>query len=329
MPQPVVYENQVTTIPGWTPGEPDLPLGYAYETVDFNVHIFGAHEKWWTLSPGLTFWEQKHKPLADWSRGNFGATDVRSMAHDAGAVVSSVWRPGLLAEDQVRQAFGITASQRRASEQTLYLLLEALQALFLVVEPEAGGLTAYGPRTRELLILACTEVEDGWSHFLRTAGNAAPPRGWNTNDYVALRDPLYLSEYKLALQPYANVPPVRPFEQWDPARPTASLDWYDAYNKTKHDRAGSLNEATLQRCIEAVAANIVLFCVRYSPFPLYAQNTPVASLVSHLFELELVDCDPATFYVPLVGPPPGTGQSLAYGDSQRFHRPWTTSALVL
>jgi hypothetical protein len=329
VPQPVVYENQVTTIPSWTPGEPSLPLGYAYETTDFNVHIFGARDGWWPLSPGLTFWEQKHKPLADWSHDTFGATNVRPTVHEAGVVVSSVWRPGLLVEQQVRQAFGITASERRASEQTLYLLLDALQALFLVVEPEGDGLTAYGPRMRELLILACTEVEDGWSHFLRVAGKAARRQGWSTNDYVALKEPLYLPEYKLMLQPYANVPPVRPFEHWDEARPTASLTWYDAYNKTKHDRAGSLNQATLQRCIEAVAANIVLFCVRFGPYPLYAQNTPVASLASHLFELELVDCDPVTFYVPLVAPPPGSGPSLAWGDSQRFHQPWTTNPLVV
>jgi hypothetical protein len=125
------------------------------------------------------------------------------------------------------------------------------------------------------------------------------------------------------------VPPVRPFAGWNARRPTASLSWYDAYNKTKHDRTGSLNQATLQRCIEAVAANLVLFCVRISPFPLYSQNTPVASLASHLFELELVGCDPASFYVPLVALPAGSAPSLAWGDSQRFHQPWTTKSLVL
>lgn len=329
MSQAFVYDNHVTSIPGWLPGEPDLPLGYAYETPDYNLHIFGARGDWWTLSPGLTFWEQKTEPLTDWSRKRFGASNARAMVQEPGNVVSNVWRPGLFAEDDVRQAFGITASQRRAAEQTLYLLLDALQKLFLVVEPESQGLGAYGPRMRELLILASTEVEDNWSYFLRAAGRPADARGWSTNDYVALRDPLYLREYELTLQPYANVPAVRPFDQWDPARPTASLVWYDAYNKAKHDRAGSLNEATLQRCIEAVAANIVLFCVRFSPFPLYTQNTPVASLASHLFKIELVDCDPATFYVPFVAPPAGATVAPAYGDGRRMQRPWKSNPLVV
>jgi hypothetical protein len=47
---------------------------------------------------------------------------------------------------------------------------------------------------RELLILACTEVEDSWSYFLRVAGKAATPRGWSTNDYIKLGAPLYLQE---------------------------------------------------------------------------------------------------------------------------------------
>ena len=329
MPQPSTYENNVTSIPGWTPGQPDLPLGYAYETPDFNIHLFGEDSGWWTISPGLTFWEQKHKSLADWTRDSFGAALMSPMHHEAGVVVKGVWRPGLLRHEDVRQAFGITESQRRSAEQTLYLLLDALQALFLVVEPEPAGLSAYGPRMRELLILACTEVEDGWSHFLRAAGRSAGARGWSTNDYVALKDKLYLSEYQLSLQPYANVPAARPFDGWDPARPTASLDWYNAYNKTKHDRSGSLNQATLYRCIQAVAANVVLFCVRFSPFPLYAQNTPVASLASHLFRLDLIDCDPVTFYVPLVAPPVGSGSSITYGDSSPFHQPWQAKALVV
>jgi hypothetical protein len=48
--QAFVYENHVTSIPGWVAGQPDLPLGYAYETPDYNVHIFGARGEWWTLS---------------------------------------------------------------------------------------------------------------------------------------------------------------------------------------------------------------------------------------------------------------------------------------
>ena len=154
-------------------------------------------------------------------------------------------------------------------------------------------------------------------------------QGYTTNDYVRLRDPLYLTEYKVTLVPYANVPPIEPFATWNAAKPTQSLVWYDAYNKTKHHRAANLSEASLLRCIEAVAANVILFCVRYSAPPLYEQSTPVASLVSHLFSLELANCDPATFYVPLVDFPATEGLGLTLGETRSWAEPWTVLPLAI
>ena len=101
------------------------------------------------------------------------------------------------------------------------------------------------------------------------------------------------------------------------------------YNKAKHDRTTHMDKATLQRCVEAVTANIVMFCVRFSPFPLIEQNTPVASLVNHLFGIDLVGVDPASFYVPLDAPTSGTGTRLSWGDVSMFMQPWTTKPLVL
>jgi hypothetical protein len=92
-----------------------------------------------------------------------------------------------------------------------------------------------------------------------------------------------------------------------------------------------MHKATLRRCIEAVAANIVLFCVCFSPAPLFEQNTPVASLVSHMFAVDLVDCDPTTFYVPLVTPAPqigGGGEVLSWFDGRSFTEPWKVAPLV-
>jgi hypothetical protein len=51
----------------------------------------------------------------------------------------------------------------------LHLLVDALRLRFMAVEPTGPGLDSYGPRMRELLILACTEVEDQWSHYMRVA----------------------------------------------------------------------------------------------------------------------------------------------------------------
>lgn len=38
---------------------------------------------------------------------------------------------------------------------------------------------------------------------------------------------------------------LAPFSTWDSKQPTQSLQWYAAYNFTKHDREANLNKATL------------------------------------------------------------------------------------
>jgi hypothetical protein len=145
---------------------------------------------------------------------------------------------------------------------------------------------------------------------------------------VKLKGPLHLAEYQVALVPYLNAPIVRPFERWNSQAPTQSLAWYQAYNQTKHDRIANLSRATLCRCIEAVAASFVMYCVRYGPMSLYRQLTPLSSLVNHLFEVELVDCDPATFYLPLVNVG-ASAAGLRWGDSQRLTEPWTKVPLTI
>jgi hypothetical protein len=171
-----------------------------------------------------------------WTATEFKAAKSRQMKLDVGAATNGVWRPGIIHESELRQAFGYTRSDRRSAEQTLHLLVDALQQLFLAVEPSSTGLDAYGPRMREVLILACTEVEDAWSLYMRLAGVSPSGRGWNTNDYVRLLGPLYLAEFRVTLEPYPLAPTVRAFHGWSPSAPTQSLAWYDAYNQAKHDR---------------------------------------------------------------------------------------------
>lgn len=218
---------------------------------------------------GITFWQHTNEGLKDWATKNFAASNFRPLHNEVGTVVDAVWRPGLYFEADLQQAFGHTRPDRRASEQTLHLLVDALRTLFLAVEPTGPGLDSFGPRMRELLILACTEVEDSWSHFMRVAGVPPAGQGWSTREYVRLAQPLFLSEFRVRLEPYPGAPPVEPFAGWSAQAPTQSLPWYHAYNQTKHDRSAHLDKATLRRCIEAVAANVVMFCVRYGPAPLF------------------------------------------------------------
>src|SRR5262249_17378075 len=159
--------------------------------------------------------------------------------------------------------------------------------LFLYIEPQRSSLSSYSHKTRELLILACTEVESAWKRYLRLA-QKTPLNGYDytTNDYVRLRDHLFLPDYELILKPY-DLQPVRAFGGWDACQPTKSLDWYDAYNLTKHDRDRHFDKANLKNCISAVCAYLAMFSVRFSPYPLYHEGTPTSALFRQFFEIGL------------------------------------------
>jgi hypothetical protein len=59
-------------------------------------------------------------------------------------------------------------SQEKVTESfvSLHILLKKLEELFETVEPTEANLTAYGHKIREILLLACMEVESSWSAVL-------------------------------------------------------------------------------------------------------------------------------------------------------------------
>jgi hypothetical protein len=151
------------------------------------------------------------------------------------------------------------------------ILMADLEKLFTVVQPVSSNLKAYGSEIRNLLILACTEVEAQWRAILEAncvfpginPTTNKPRKGFTTNDYVKLLAPMKLNEYSYRLARFPNFTRIRPFEKWQASNPTGSLDWYDAYNAVKHDREGQFERATLGHAISAVAAVDVLMAAQF------------------------------------------------------------------
>lgn len=327
----IVYLNTKTTLPGWVNTvHQDQPRGVAYETDTHFIHFYGRSSRLWVISVGLTATEKKNGTLTDWAVRVFGANEIEQALRSVGCTISGVWRPGLYFREETLQGLSNSESDQRSSEQSLRLLVERLDELLLYIEPDSHGLNAYSHKTRELLILACTEIESTWKNYMQRAG-ATPLNGneFTTRDYVKLMGPLYLSEFEVTLKPYSVVPPMRPFAGWDANAPTKSLPWYDSYNKTKHDRIRYFAESTLNNCLSSIAANLVMFCVRFSPFPLMEAPGTLAPLVNQLFDIHLRDCNPRTFYVPRIQLPPNTRADLACYNSKEFVEPWTVLPLQL
>jgi hypothetical protein len=131
-------------------------------------------------------------------------------------------------------------------------LFSRLRNIFQIIEPTTAHDRVFGHELRQLLILACTEVESSWRAVL--SANDYPGERWTTNDYVRLLGPMKLDQYIVTLASHPGYGEIRPFDGWSASNPTPTLGWYDAYNATKHNREGELPRASLRAVIKAMAA---------------------------------------------------------------------------
>ncbi|MGE0708612.1 MAG: hypothetical protein AB7N76_12670 [Planctomycetota bacterium] len=180
----------------------------------------------------------------------------------AGCYHPRIWRPGG-PSPFADQGGGVLQEVFLTSCSAVLGLLGYLTELFRALEPVPHNAGAYGHKTRELLLLACMEVESAWSGVLRA--NGYPGDRWSTNQYVKLLEPMRLSEYQVQLALHPRWPAVRPFEGWNDQQPTESLPWYHAYNKTKHGRELHFELATLEATIQALAAAFVMVIAQFGP----------------------------------------------------------------
>lgn len=143
-------------------------------------------------------------------------------------------------------------------------IFDAIEALFRYVEPSKDNLSAYGHRIREVLILACMEVESAWRSILE-ANCSNKKTHYTTNDYSNLLEPLRLAEWSVSLKDYPHLGNHSPFHLWDKTKPTQSLVWYDAYNAVKHHREEKFAESSLGNVIAAAAALHIMNSAQFGP----------------------------------------------------------------
>ena len=328
----ITYENTKTTLPRWEDNlHESQGRGVAYETDTHFVHFYCWDSGWHNLSPGLTVTEKKSGTLEDWVIATFGATNIQSIRNEVGTSFHGVWRPGLSIKSDLDQGLNNSPAQKHSDLVALRLLLRSLEKVFEFVEPVGAGLRSYGHRARELLIASCTEAENQWKRYFRETATAPIGRDFGTRDYVKLCSALSLKDYRLTARAYAALPPREPFQHWETMAPTQSLSWYDAYNKTKHDRAVHFDTASVENCIDAVAANVVMFCVRYGPRSLFIETGGTQILFQQLFEIDLPGFDPRTYYIPKLVLPSNQRKELVCYDSTRTGsiQPWNVQTLAI
>lgn len=206
--------------------------------------------------------------------------------------LSPEWNPSAQEEPGIANIIAVAHGQ-------LTTLTRQLGRICQTVQPEVKNLDAFGHDIRNLLILACPEVENQWRNVL--IANGVTQDRYTTYDYVKLHDPMKLDEYAVTFPNYPWLPAFKPYEGWNTAKPTCSLGWYDAYNAVKHDRETQFERATLRCVFEAISACVVMMAAQFGPDDGLGQSSELRSFF-HLSGIP--DWPLSKYYIHPHGKPP-------------------------
>lgn len=140
------------------------------------------------------------------------------------------------------------------------ILQKDLIHLFEYVEPCDQNLQTMSFRIHELLMRTCIEIEANFTAILEE--NIFSKKGnLNMKDYAIIDRSHRLSAYEVALPLWLGTHRVRkPFEPWSTG---GALSWYQAYNKSKHDRHHNFNKATFENLLDAMGALAVVLSAQF------------------------------------------------------------------
>lgn len=247
------------------------PLGswhFLFQWDGTTAHIFNNA---YPILAGETPHETVQRIVREYGGVLLGACTVREMGLAQGEYhprMARPWSSGHRPEVPDAANYGTELGSLRGQ---LVNLMHELQNICQTVHPDPATFNVYGHAIRNLLILACTEVEAHWRAVL--VANGVPAARFSTRNYVKLADPLKLREYGVALPYYPWLTPFQPFVGWSSGASTLSIPWYDAYNKVKHDREQHFSEATLKHTIDAVCACAIMLCAQFGPSEAFRWRT--------------------------------------------------------
>ncbi|MBP4143215.1 hypothetical protein J3S90_15525 [Flavobacterium sp. P4023] len=153
------------------------------------------------------------------------------------------------------------------------IIQEDILKLFQFVEPSDVNSKTYSFRIHELLMRTCIEIEANFKAILneniytpkykngKRAGDLKTEKDWNINDFKIINKTHHLDDYSIELPFWKGIENVRkPFLSW---KKNGDLIWYQAYNKSKHDRHNSFEVANFTNLIDAFSGLCVLLTSQF------------------------------------------------------------------
>ena len=167
------------------------------------------------------------------------------------------------------------------------IIQKDLQELIEFIEPSDINLKTYSFRIHQLLIRACIEIEANFKAILReniynplyqSGKKCGKPRlesEWNIKDYQIVNKTHHLDSYKVGIPIWNEREKIfRPFESWKNDEP---LIWYQAYNKSKHDRMDHFADANFENLLMAISGLFVLLSSQFKTES-FSPGTPSLSV---------------------------------------------------
>ncbi len=131
------------------------------------------------------------------------------------------------------------------------------------VEPADENLPTYSLRGADLLVRTCIEVEANLNAILRANTYAKTGNLNMADDYFKIETSHFLSQFEVQFPYWDGSQQIRrPFEAWGTGT-YASLPWYGAYNKVKHDRAEKLSKATFLHLTDAWCGLVAVLTAQF------------------------------------------------------------------
>jgi hypothetical protein len=153
----------------------------------------------------------------------------------------------------------------------LIVLARQLDRICQTVHPTIQTLNTFGHDIRNLLILACTEVEAHWRAVLNA--NGVKNGRLSTKEYVRLLGAMRLDEYAVTFPNYPWLEALQPYKGWGRTKnPTKDLRWYDSYNAVKHDRESEFEKGTLGHVFEAICASFIMMAAQFGDDEVYPRS---------------------------------------------------------
>lgn len=143
------------------------------------------------------------------------------------------------------------------------LILKAMfNDIIINIYPSKENMNTYGYSIKNLLVLACIEVENHFQGILR-ANSIKNNTSHNTADFVKLKNIMHLDRYSVGIPTYPEIDLILPFANWSDENPTKSIKWFDSYNAIKHNGEQNFHKATLINAINAMCAVAILIKAQF------------------------------------------------------------------